>query len=342
MIIKNKRYNITCLIFPKSYYVETTTENSDIEFSNDFEMSLDNLDGIIFLNCKQKEAVIRKIFKVLELGKEVVCCLHLNDKECDEISCYAQQHGTIFSYLPKKQNDLKTNSIASEYFLPQECIVIAVGSLTPKLNNNSIILRLIEELEKNKYTVAPLVTDNNLLLCGYYPLINRDAYDFEDDYDSFIFNLNTYINSVQIRCKPEIMIVQLPPEGLYRLYDDTPFGFGTKNFMVSQALNIDYFVLHCGLDIPNDFIYQEISKCFENRYSFHIDAVVVDNYVLDYEKTMENFDVRYQTVPEDAVNEYVGELKNDSSSDILYCDKCNHLSEALIVKDIVNQLSKDV
>ncbi len=339
-LIKNKKLPINTVIYPKSWNVHTDSRLRINSF-NDFDEALKGIDGLVILQNNQYKLTIQKIKKAIKQHKDIICCMQLKEFDFLQLEGEATREGVLFNYIPKENVETKKKiEERTGYFLTQECVVIAIGAISEGISTSALTLDLTNSLTRKGYNVTSIVSDVNLELCGFERLLPYQLKGVENDPSQFIYDLNVYINYLQMKHQSDIILLQLPQEGMFRVYNNLPFGFGVKPYLVSQAVDVDYSIIISGVEIYDSEIYEKISECFKNRYGFSIDAVVVSEQTIDYSLSLQNSEMTYKTVSNEAVDSCVEELLTGEAN-ILYCRKHEKNLGEKIADDCIDRLSQN-
>lgn len=339
-LIKNNKLSINAVIYPRSWNVHTDSLLGINSFS-DFDEALKTTDGLVILQNNQYKLTVQKIKKAIIQHKDVICCMQLKEPDLLQLKSEAAKEGTLFDYIPKENAEIKQKiEERTGYFLTQECVVIAIGAISEGISTSELTLDLTTSFTSKGYNVTSIVSDVNLELCGFERLLPYQLKGVENDPSQFIYDLNVYINYLQMKHQSDVILLQLPQEGMFRVYNNLPFGFGVKPYLVSQAVDVDYSIIVSGVEIYDSEIYKKISACFENRYGFAIDAVVVSERTIDYSLSLQNSEMTYKAVPDDAVDSCVKELLT-GKTDILYCRNHEKNLGEKIAEHCIDRLSQN-
>lgn len=339
-LIKNNKLSISAVVYPKSWNVQTNSLLGINSFS-DFDEALKTTDGLVILQNNQYKLTVQKIKKAIKQHKDIICCMQLKELDLLQIKGEAAKEGVLFDYIPKVNAEIRQKiEERTGYFLTQECVVIAIGAISEGISTSGLTLDLTTSLTSKGYNVTSIVSDVNLELCGFERLLPYQLKGVENDPSQFIYDLNVYINYLQMKHQSDIILLQLPQEGMFRVYNNLPFGFGVKPYLVSQAVDVDYSIIVSGVEIYDSDIYKKISECFENRYGFAIDAVVVSERTIDYSLSLQNSEMTYKAVPNEAVDSCVEELLT-GKTDILYCRKHEKNLGEKIAEHCIDRLSQN-
>ena len=339
-LITNNKLSISGIVYPKSWKVRTDNL-LDINSFNDFDEALQSTDGMVILQNNQYKLTIQRIKKAIKQNKNIICCMQLKESDRLQLESEAAKEGALFNYIPKENAEIK--QIIEErtgYFLTQECVVIAIGAISEGISTSELTLNLTRSFTNKGYNVTSIVSDVNLELCGFERLLPYQLKGVENDPNQFIYDLNVYINYLQMKYQSDIILLQLPQEGMFRVYNNLPFGFGVKPYLVSQAVDVDYSIIVSGVEIYDSEIYKKISECFEYRYGFAIDAVVVSERTIDYSLSLQNSEMTYKAVPDEAVDSCVEELLTGKTN-ILYCRKHEKNLGEKIAEHCIDRLSQN-
>ena len=242
---------------------------------------------------RQKEA----IRELIRQGKQVLCAAKLAAEEQEQIREMGNAAGVRTFFFDNRAR-LEKVTRRDARFAPLESIVIAAGALTKGIRTTDLVIRLREGLAGQGYKVSVMASDPDLraLGCDYLPaedLIGKDT-------DHTVMTINRYLNDHQNREGSDIILMQLPDEGLHRISADYETCFGVLTYLISQAANIDYGVMVAPVLDRDAAVYRALSETAKGRYGFGYDAVFVLPQTVDPMYTphgAENVD--YYTLPEE-------------------------------------------
>ena len=343
-IIKQKKYNITTLIKPKVWdAVDPGYDN--VLMTSSFNDAVENVDAVIFLDDVHYSDCIRKIARCIKMKTDVVCCVSVKNDDYSYLTELAKQYGVKITLCDGKDHEI-INKFAGRIlrYHTQECVVAAVGSI---FNggagyDSEFVLKLAKSFKSKGYAVTVLGSDRNFDLCGFHPSLPFDFSDLDENPDVFVLKLNAYYNYIQMIEKPDVIILQLPQEGLAKMFDSLPYGFGIRSFIISQAIDVNYFSLVWGVEKSTDENFRNISVMFEKRFGFKVDSVAISDCYVDYHESLSKGKVICMQVDEDDVKdtlEFIKESDECENSDILYCRYSDASIGDIISENCIEKLS---
>ena len=272
---------------------------------------------------------------MLEEGKKVVLSSAIPKEQVKLLKELANFNNTSIEYQDKTEitEYLKNRS---DIFTQQESVVIGIGSLTQGISTSKIAVKLCNELSNRGYSVSIIGTSPELAA------LNIDILPLDEmiqtDLDDTIVQINRFANLFQLRNRPNIVILQLPNEGLYRVSSDYSTCFGAKTFLVSQAIDIDYCVMVTPyMDMDAD-VFSELSDISEKRYGFRYDALCFAHRIVDMQWAAGETELRYYLAESKGVKETVSRLRKEDASRI-YIDSADEWYSC-VADDIIEQLSQ--
>jgi len=342
-IINQKKYNITTLINPNALSAKDPGFDN-VLMTTSFDEAVKNVDAVIFLDNKQYKDTLIKIKKCIRSKTDAVCCIRPKEEDLSFLTELAQENDVTFTLIDEKDKDLKTKITGrGDLYHTQECVVAAVGSL---FNggagfDSDLVLKLAKSFEYRGYKPTIIASDRNFKLCGFYSALPFGFNDLEESPDSLVYLLNNYYNYVQMVESSDIIILQLPQEGLLKLFENFPCGFGIKTFIISRAIDIDYFTLAAGVDCRDDDVFDEMSELIKKRFGFRIDSIALNSCYVDYNLSLDVGKTVSVNVPEKIVRETVEYLENSKKSDIVYVNCSDDYFSDTICDDCIEKLSSD-
>ena len=287
-------YQIKSVVFPKGWKKNIHVPKG-IQGSTDFFEALHNVEGVIFtdINCWPYlyKDVVNKIKFVLDLGLKVVCCAELKEVELLKFAVYSNfryyKNATLFHGLKRTPYQI------------QDCPVLCVGNLFRGMKNSEVVFEISEQLKRKGYTVLTVMpNDRNYFLAGY-EIFTDEFYD-SISLEEYVITYNNYINSLQAARSADIIVIGMP-DGMIKYSDVCPGGYGIKNYILSQAISIDYFILNTPLDVIEVEGLNLLSDAFKFKYGFEIDSIIFSRLYVDAAASNEEEKLVFQFADEKAV-----------------------------------------
>lgn len=247
-----------------------------IKITSDFEKNIQDATEIIFTEFS--DIVYEKIMYSIEQKKNIVCLCELENEvevrilqKCKEIGLTYKNYCNLSETYPElKENRLK-----------QVCVpILLICGLSEYTNKFELQLKVRNEFLRRGYSVSQVGSKKYSSLFGMH---NFPQFMFNDIHDNEkIYLFNSYVKQIEDTEKPDIIIIGVP--GGVMPYDaDHPNGFGIVNYLVSNALNVDYTLLSLSYNEYDESFWNFATNYMKFRYeypvqSFHLANIFHDVY----------------------------------------------------------------
>ncbi len=294
------------------------------------------VDTVVVLSFWNSEKLMAGIHQLMLAGKAIRCYAGMDEKMRREILLMGEKAGVSVE-IPDPASLLDQIRRKDEIYMQQESIVVAIGAMTKGLDTSSSVIELQRKLTELGYHVSVVAANPDLRAFGFDYLSISDR--VKQNLDETVMMINRYLTFHQFISRSDIVIFQLPDEGLHRLSDACETCFGALTYLVSQAASIDYGILLSPVLAAPAEMYRNLSEIAEKRYGFRYDCVRILPRIID-DDTDETDTVRYCRTDEQIVSRIVAELRNSTETgdiDILFTDDradwavaaANHMMERL-------------
>ena len=312
--------------------------SNDTDVTTDFYGKLTSVDSVIFLNSFNNkymyEDILEKMMHCIECGKDIICCTPIKSSDLKTIEQKTKEKRVAFIYYGIPKMDYFKRRV----FQDQDCIVIGIGNMLNGLDDFTIISKLVYRYRVKGYRVTAVSTNSNSGLLGFLPFPIEVLTEDSLPYAEKIKTLNSFFNNIQVLHQPDILIVQLP-YGMIKCTDICVEDFGVNAFIVSQSLNIDYFILNTPLEELDTFSFEEMKKAFKYRFGIPLTAIGVENKYINYTDSNEEESIIYEKADEKDVQNYVNFLKSANNEDIYYFNIQSTSEYDMLIEHSINLLS---
>ncbi|NRT74800.1 TIGR04066 family peptide maturation system protein [Clostridium beijerinckii] len=358
IINREDEYEIVSAVTPKTWFLARENDdvskinNSDplgIIISNNFEEEIKKCNTVIIADCNNEKIIYRdivnKIKVSIEFNKNIICCFKLEDKDILEINELCQNSNLKFEYLNEPDEsyeaiDIFKKQIANNYtkIYKPDSTVIFVGKLLDELESAFSLVSISENYKKEGYNVVTISLNNNCKIMGY---ISFPSFIFESNtsIEEKIFLFNCFIDKIEKKHRPDVIIVELPG-GMLKYSDIITNGFGVYPYLISQAISNDYFVLVTPFDEIDEEYYEKLSECFWYRFGFKIDVVNMLNATLDTAYSIEQRKVILNYLPIQNVNKIISKKFENSKISVL--NPLNNIDCEKMFRESLSTLTKYV
>lgn len=312
--------------------------------SDDFTQALENSDILLIaennFNKSYRPTIIKNIVLAIENKKHIICTMELSNAELEMFNNSSKKSGVIFKYSPKETSweHLKytLNLKSSRLYTPQAAVVF-VGELVDGIDGFNVLLSVTDYLKSNGFKTLSIGARNYCELLG---LLSLPSILFQTDiYDNEKVNcLNHYIRYLDETEKPDVFVIQLPG-GMMKYNDHFTNGFGITPYLISQAIQGDYFILCTQYDTFDAEFYNMLSNCFKYRYGFEIDYICMSNSYIDFSDSMGLGKLTYLHIEQQMLNETINRYYKNSKIPIYNID--NSLDKTQMFKKLQEILSYD-
>lgn len=323
--------HITCAVVPNAYRKVLVDES--IQVVHGIEDIPCNTKCIVFLSSWDKQRMFEEMSHALQTGMSIICADDIPQEKRHtlyaianqaNVTCEFYDSNLLFTFLSER-NDV---------FTSQESVVVAVGALTKGINTSKTIIDLYYELTGMGYRVGVISSDSELQLLKFWWLPIQKVID--KDLDTTIIQINRFANYFQLMQKVDVILIQLPDEGLYRVADEYETCFGAGTFLVSQAIDIDYGIMllpAMNLELES---FNFLNTTFMYRYGFEMNSVCITHNILDFGAPQGTKEMAYYISADADVRALATDLQGAKANVFVDCDTnwCR-----AVVNDIIESLS---
>lgn len=326
--------NITSLVIPKAFSKSIIIPNDVLVFDK-IDKVIPTVDWIVFLPMWDEQRLYKEILMSIKSGKNIICTVDFPFDKITELKDAACKKGVVFETDESNGLFQKLKKRADVY-TQQESVVIAVGSLTKGIDSSKYVLALSDKLADYGYRVSVIASNQVLSALGFSMMPVSKI--IENNLDHTIVQINRLFNYVQLKQRPDIILVQLPDEGIYRISNDYETCFGAETYLVSQAVDIDYCIMLSPVIDADPETFDYLSEVSKSRYGFVYNGVCITHNIVDMGVAQGTEKMNYYIASVGSVKEVVGLLRENTTGDIIYFDsESDWYTE--VANDIVNRCS---
>ncbi|MGN0616993.1 hypothetical protein [Ruminococcus flavefaciens] len=310
-------------------------DNICCDVDTDFRASLDECDTVIICDYKSIRSmyndIISKINISLECGKNVICCAELKYDDLKIAKDIADEKKLKFEYRKRwDYHEVKC-------YEKQESVIIGIGSLFSAVNTDIIFCNIIKKLNECGYKTVGIGTNSNNMLIDCYTL-PKQIFTSTKSSDDKVLYLNDFINDVELRKCPDIIVLQFPG-GMSNYAEEVLDGYTLDAYTLSQAVSVDYFILSIPVNVLDPDQLPELDTQYKYKYNFPVDAFAISNSAVDASLSFDSGCVEITTVRNDYSSAY-----KEKCSDLegyFICELNENDQEALI-SDFIDKVSSNV
>lgn len=277
-------------------YIENQPDTG-IRISADFETELNQCDILIYTDEMSEsvgqEEAFHDIGQALRIQKKVICLRHISNLkilELDKIASIMRAELHFWKGNNQEAQEQEWAYIPNELYHP-EAVVITVGEMFRGLNGENICFSLWSAMKSLGYKCTVVTEHKYTQFLGIhqYPVFLKSLNITENNK---IYYFNNFIKNIDQTEKPDI-IIMLMPDAMLKYNDMFGNGFGIIPYLISQAVQTDYFVYCAKFDELESRFFELLSINFSNRFGFEIDFIHMSNKMLDGEESRQRHSLSF-------------------------------------------------
>ena len=291
-----KKDNITEVIActPKAWNIglNNICVSDGILLTTNITESLEKCDTIQLLPCGQffMKSLKDIAEKALKAGKKVICSADLPDEYAAKLK---EAYNDSFMLVRDNYSPM-TSSINT--LIRHDSIVVGIGELFDKIDDISLTVNVTESFKAKGYRVLTISKDMCAYILGYNVYLDN-IFRMNENEDMKIRRLNSYISELENKYNPDIIVLQFP-DGMLKVSPLHNDGFGTRSFMLSQAVMLDHFMLITPQlmdEFYTDSSLEKLNRIFSARYGIEIDSIFIKDIMFDAEYVDNMRETKYIT-----------------------------------------------
>lgn len=306
-----KYITISEVVYPRAWEKRINRLGDYIRTSSEYDYSIKQADGVIVIDTLYTSLmysdILTKIKLTLELGKIVICLIEIKNRDLEFFN-----KNVNFIYLATVVNITR-----EKLFRRIDCPVIVIGNLLRKMDQSEIICNLDFLFRKHGYIVSSISPNRNVQLLGFNYFTDSHLSEKSLEPDLVINDYNQYFNSLQEKSHCDIMLVQLF-DGMMKYSDKCCEGYGVKSFLLSQALDVDYFILNIPFKSLEAENYGSFNNLFKYKFGYEIDKIAIEDISVDESASEEDKIVTFQREDSTLIKKYTRDINNSYEDDIFF------------------------
>ena len=290
-LIKTTEYNDFRIVSPRACSIErdagyiVNREDMGIVVSNNFYDSVNGCDTLLVPDISNielfHEDIIEKIEYAIENNLNIECYAAIDKILAKKLNEKAQSSGKIFDFYENQKMYNENTPIIKKNLVSFNIPIVFVGDLYDKSDSMEITIQLCEKLKLSGYkAIATTLGINCNILGSSYTNWPIDFFQSNITESDKVYMLNDFIGNMIDEKKPDIILLQLPP-GLIRFNNEYVNNFGIYPYLISQAIQPDYFILSTQYELIEAEYYDKLSINFYHKFGINIDILVVSNIYFD-------------------------------------------------------------
>ncbi len=285
-------YEISCLVSPngwgftgKDAGIADKGPDIGISVCADFEKSLDLCDTVMIVESHLpfsfEKYIFNKIKLAIELKKNIICSLKLNEEAIKEISSMCNCEGVYFKYFDDTLSVLpKEIVIENESIEEINTPVILTVGIAEKTNKFEIQLALRDKIQKSGYKVSQIGTRSYCEMMGFHPFPSFMYGNSISDVNKVLM-FNRYIKKIEKIEEPDIIIIGVPG-GIMPFNREFTNKFGLLAFEISQAVVPDVVIASLLYEDYKHENFQEYTDLIKYKLGFEVDFFNISNMQFDW------------------------------------------------------------
>ncbi len=346
----NPTYKISVLISPnglgligKDASVADNREPMGITVQGNIINVLDQFDVLLITDGNETDDMHKNSYEYMMLAienkKDIICALTLSDGKLETIQSKCNQFGVNFQYcIDRLETSLGFQKLQSQLrslYTPSTPIIF-VGGLIDNANNYEVLLSMATKLKNQGYKVSAVCEKRE---CKLYKFHTQPFFLKSKEYSEVekITKYNQFINYIEQSENPDVILIQIPG-GMMKYNNILTNDFGIYAYLISQALQPDYFIC-CTMygSFPSEFS-SKISDDFSCKFGFEINCIHMSNKMLDYQESLQRKKLCFLQYSHNKVNNAVDacnyednipvfNLLNESDNEKMYQSMVEELNE---------------
>lgn len=316
-----------------SYSVNRRKTNIEtLEYS---ESLLNELDILYIPNFNEdtttKSILKDTIRKAIKLNKKII--VESNKEIIREFSDYENLIDLQTFKNQKIETYYNKVKIYEMKFYRPSIPVIFIGGIYDLLDNDYITIKLNDYLGKNGYKACCLSrqVSNKVFGCINFP---DEFININNSIENRIISLNNYIKSCIEVLNPDLLIIQIP-DGMLQYNDYYHNSFGNHAYLISQAVESDYFICSMTTELLSTKHYDKLSNYFSRKYDSPIDCAHYSNCYLDIPNHTKRRNQDVMFLNEGKIEELLIPYRDDSNYQMF--NLFNGRNFKLMYQDIINK-----
>lgn len=218
-----------------------------------------------------------------------------------KVICFTQGYSNILKdteeIAAKYRNNFTT--ISSEYLFNKENLllkqsaiqipIILVGGLLMEADVTEVVYELTETLKNKNFNV--MTYTNNIVNTIWNAKTLTPIFLNKTITESGkISSIKSVIKRDIYKERPDVIIIEAP-DAIMQYNDYIHNGYGILTYMLSQSINIDYFICCIPFELADNSLLSNISQDLEAKSGYSINAVHASNIILDTADTLQRKEI---------------------------------------------------
>lgn len=329
-------YTITALVSPRGWGYEGDVvadgQGNKYTVSADFMEKIDDCTCVWFVaDGRQempKELLREKLQEAVKHGKRILYTRYGDDH-------YEEMKQLIPTelYIEKKMKLETMLNLSKDRTYDIDTPVIVVAGLGQDTDKLAVQLILRRKLMEKGYKVRVISSRRDGDWDGIYEM-PEFVFNHSFSESEKIIKLNHYVKQIEIREKPDVLLVGVP--GAVLPLDSINHNeFGILAYEISFAVSCDAAVICMPYQSQFDGDYRKLAEDVKSRFSFYVEGIHMAAVVLDAQEFYADRKLSYVSIDQTVVDQKVSELNNDTIWNIR-----NEQGAGKAVSRLIDTLSK--
>jgi len=311
-------YIVTALVSPRGwgYEGDVISDNQGKEYviSAEFSQKLDDCTCVWFVSDGRlelpKELLREKVLEAVKFGKQILYTRY-GDIYYEEMKKLIPTE--LYIEISVKQQDLLT--LLPDRIYDIETPVIVVAGMSQDADKLAVQFILKRKFQEKGYATVVISSRRDGDWDGVYGMPGF-VFDHSVSEAEKIIRLNHYVKQIEIREKPNLIIVGVP--GAVLPFDGIDHNeFGILTYEISFAVPCDAAVFCMTYNPQFDGDYRQLAKDMENRFGFYVTGIHMASVATDAQDFYSERKLSYVSIDQKVVDRKVSEIHNDTVWNIL-------------------------
>jgi peptide maturation system protein (TIGR04066 family) len=224
----------------------------------------------------------------------------------------------------------QTRSKINKRLYRPEASVVFIGEIYENTNAKDIVLILANHFSKSGYKTSVVMESGFSQIMGFHgtdELFGNETINAIDN----ITAINEYFEGLEKLEQPDIILVQILG-GMMKYSDIVHNSYGIYPYMLSQAIEPDYFVCCLPFGEYDSDELQLYSDLFSSRFGYSIDYTHLSNLLIDASNLTETFKLEQTFLPYERINMFI--VANMSDSEIPIINALDYHGQQMLCKKV--------
>lgn len=280
------------------------------------------------------ELILEQIDLAAQNGKNIIIARNINETEYMKVSGICKKYSVK---IIKMQQDTFVNWEKDITGLQNINVpVIAIIENGIRCNAFEIEMQVVSVLLEEDYNVSLISSrrfDNGDNIHAFPKFMSENSLKEREK----ILCYNQYLKEVEVKDKPEVIIIGIPGE-LLPLTKQKPGNFGITAYEILNAVDSDFTILSLYKDEYKEEYFDEMHNLLHYRYNVNVDCYYLCNYSIDRFSINSVMPIKYLEHKDDEIEAQCGNYKHRVYCKNTYTNMIEFLIETLAGYDEIKIL----